>query len=253
MDQTQSKTIPIAKSLLRTDNFYSPVNYDFYSHQPYEPLDKDVQTIRLLAVKRDKTGHLQCRLTDGMSLAEADGKYSAISYCAGDPKKTRTIHVNGVPFNAFANLAHAIKETYLYLSADYQDDTEALLWTDQICINQSNPNERSHQVNLMYQIYNSAREVVVCLSTDEQRGGSAITLMKEAYRRLPSNFDPLSEDSINKRPGSEATAFWEFTYKTVNDMDQWKDWFDIIQLSEQPWWSRAWVWSTKCRRYHSLT
>jgi hypothetical protein len=226
MDQPQLSAISTTEPLLPKDNFYSPANYDFYSQQPYEPLDQNVQTIRLLAVKRNKSRQLQCYLTDGMSLAEADGKYSAISYCAGDPKKTRTMEVNGLPFNAFANLAHAVEQAYRYCCSKekYQNDMEVLLWTDQICIDQSNPNERSHQVNLMYQIYNSAREVVVCLSTDQQRGGSALNFMKGAYRNMSTNPD-----------------FWEYTYGTVNDMMQWEHWFDVIQLSEQPWWSRAWV------------
>jgi hypothetical protein len=231
MDEPQSIAIPTTEPLLPTDNFYSPVNYDFYSRQPYEPLDKNVQTIRLLAVKRDRTGQLQCRLTKGISLAEGDGTYSAISYCAGDPRKTRTIQVDGVPFNAFANLAHAIEQTYRYRSEKRQDGAVVLLWTDQICIDQSNPSERSHQVNLMYQIYNKAREVVVCLSTDEQRGGSAIKFMKGEYRKLPAD-----------------SNFWQYTYGTVNDMGERKHWFDIIQLSEQPWWSRAWVISTQPRK-----
>jgi hypothetical protein len=116
-----------------TDNFYSPANFAFYSRQPYEPLDRSSHTIRLLAVTKDEFGQLQCTLRDGIPLADADDTYTAISYCAGDPKKTRSIMVNGLPFNAFANLAHAIEETYRYRVAKH-GDVEVLLWTDQICI-----------------------------------------------------------------------------------------------------------------------
>jgi hypothetical protein len=157
----------------QTDNFYSPENYAFYTLQPYKSFDKHERMIRLLVVTKGKSGKIRCRLTDAKSLVDADGTYTAISYCAGDPKKTRIVLVNGIPFNAFANLAHAIEETYRYRSA-VEGSVKVLLWADQICINQSDKAERSHQVGFMYDIYRSARRVAVCLSTDEQRGGSAI-------------------------------------------------------------------------------
>jgi hypothetical protein len=171
------------------DNFYSPANFAFYSHQPYKPLDRSGQTIRLLAVTKDESGQLQCTLGDGVPLADADGTYTAISYCAGDPKKTRSIKVNGVPFNASANLAHAIEEAYRYRVRKYGDVT-VVLWIDQICINQSNPMERSHQVGFMHKIYSKALEVAVCLSTEDHHGGPAIRWNEKIYPHSP----PLPRD-----------------------------------------------------------
>ena len=47
------------------------------------------------------------------------------------------------------------------------------MWIDAICINQSNPRERNHQVQLMKQIYNTADRVVVYLGEEEEGDGSA--------------------------------------------------------------------------------
>jgi hypothetical protein len=213
-----------------TDNFYSPANFAFYSHQPYEPLDRSSHTIRLLAVTKDVSGQLQCTLRDGISLVDADDTYTAISYCAGDPKKTRSIMVNGLPFNAFANLAHAIEETYRYRVAKH-GDVEVFLWTDQICINQSNTTERSHQVGFMGKIYSKAREVAVCLSTAEYSGGPAMPWIESVYPHVPTNpYDP------NER------KLLDFLLNACRTDDSFfYGWLAVLDMVQQPWWSRAWV------------
>lgn len=50
------------------------------------------------------------------------------------------------------------------LSIEHGDE-DILMWTDQICINQSNLRERSHQVEMMYDIYKTAQDVALCLDT----------------------------------------------------------------------------------------
>jgi hypothetical protein len=107
--------------------------------------------------------------------------YTAISYSAANINKTQFVQVNGTPLNAFANLGHAIEETYRYRQREYPD-FEVLLWTDQICIDQSDKVERPHQVGFMIRIYGSAGEVAVCLSTVEFYGGSALTWVEDFYK-----------------------------------------------------------------------
>lgn len=69
-----------------------------------------------------------------MTLADVYDTYTAISYCAGDPKKTQSIVVDNIPFNAFANLAIAIEATYDYRVKEH-GELEVTLWADQMCIN----------------------------------------------------------------------------------------------------------------------
>lgn len=45
-------------------------------------------------------------------------------------------------------------------------DENALFWIDQICIDQSNSQERGHQVGFMREIYKNASEVVVWLGKE---------------------------------------------------------------------------------------
>lgn len=117
----------------KTDNFYSPANFAFYSKCPYRPLPPVPYHIRLLNVTRDavkNTFHYE--LTEGFALREITGNYTAISYCAGDSKDTRELMINGLPFNAFANLVQAIEETCHYL-LDFgsRGSGKVSLWVDQ--------------------------------------------------------------------------------------------------------------------------
>jgi hypothetical protein len=111
-----------------------------------------------------KPKYWTCELLDKIPLARIHGRYFTISYCAGRPTDARKILVNGLMFNAFANLEHAIECT-LKDWIKKSPEEELLLWVDQICIDQSNPAERASQVGLMRDIYQHGEQVYVCLST----------------------------------------------------------------------------------------
>jgi Heterokaryon incompatibility protein (HET) len=115
--------------------------------------------------------------------------YCAISYFAGNHKETEVIFVNGIRFNAFANLARALRQIVQAKERGYLKECPQLIWVDQICINQSNPAERSHQVSFMRNIFESASVVLACLGEDPSNG-----LWAEAAKRL--DFDGMSTPDI---------------------------------------------------------
>jgi Heterokaryon incompatibility protein (HET) len=163
------------------DSFYTPANHAFYRASPYSPLHRSRREIRLLKVslqadvKSNLHSHiptidhyLECRIQNTTSLARAAGEYCTLSYVAGDPTETAPIPVNGMTFNAFANLKHAIVHAFYHWKAAYPDK-DLLLWADQICIDQSNKEERGHQVGLMRDIYRRSKRTFVCLSNPRVR------------------------------------------------------------------------------------
>ncbi|ORX97021.1 heterokaryon incompatibility protein-domain-containing protein, partial [Clohesyomyces aquaticus] len=155
------------------DNFYTPKNNDFYSKFSYRILD--LNCIRLLRIKPCDPGNIrqaaiECYVIENVSLTDMKGKYTTISYAAGDPKRKETVMVNGISFNALSNLGHALRQARYFWKNKY-GNRELLLWVDQICINQSNPSERSEQVNLMGEIYATAEQVLVCLSVENDISG----------------------------------------------------------------------------------
>lgn len=145
--------------------FPTPCNDEFQDRRIYETLDPSRQEIRRIRLHlNDDDGLVRCDLLPAVSLSLVKNQYTAISYCAGDPTDTKPILVNGVRFNVFANLAHALDITRDFWTKTFPS-TECLLWADQICINQSNLTERSHQVGFMRRIYSSAAQTLICLST----------------------------------------------------------------------------------------
>lgn len=101
---------------------------------------------------------------ESTSLTRISDNYITLSYCAGDPQRTKPILVNGIPFNAFSNLEHALERAEAQWSQSHSNQGSLLIWADQICINQSDVQERSEQVRMMREIYRRSSETYICLS-----------------------------------------------------------------------------------------
>ncbi|KAI0442462.1 heterokaryon incompatibility protein-domain-containing protein [Xylaria telfairii] len=171
------------------DKFYTPQNHFFYSQAPYTPLDSRRSQIRVIRVfprasiqehfrnhvewdrsyvkELDPERQLLACQIETTALASIAGVYSTISYSAGDLSDTELILVNGIPFNAFANLEHAIEcvLTHWPRTGHKKPSSTYKLWTDQICINQSDKKELGEQVQFMREIYRQSEQTFVCLST----------------------------------------------------------------------------------------
>jgi hypothetical protein len=224
------------------DNFYSPQNSEFYSKFYYTNLNPGERRIRLLRIQPlEPGGHessrIRCELIDNLSLAEMRGKFTTVSYCAGDPKMTEAILVNGLEFNAFSNLDHALRQVCHFWKEKYGIQ-ELLLWADQICINQSNPDDRSHQVSFMGDIYRSAMQVLVCLSVEGDRSGGLQWL-----QRFSSKFQKYeqSQPSSKAANGSVAQGY-NFFPENFNEESFHYGWDTFLaSILKSPWWPRAWI------------
>ncbi|OAL44947.1 hypothetical protein IQ07DRAFT_591788 [Pyrenochaeta sp. DS3sAY3a] len=218
------------------DNFYSPENKEFYSTIQYmslKPEDRKIRLLRIHPLKDDQTvqSPIQADLVDNQSLAAMKGKFTTLSYCAGDPRNTETILVNGLNFNAFANLGHALRMARNFWKLRH-GDVELLLWVDQVCINQSDVNERSHQVTLMGSIYKSALQVLACLSVDGTRSGG--------IRWLQRNFSNIVRVRGNDKEGlDQASKLLLEGYRDANFHNGWGVF--LATVVQSPWWPRAWI------------
>lgn len=119
-----------------------------YRHQP---LDIENHQIRLLKL-RHPSEHARTYCLDTFHYKKAP-PYIALSYTWGDKRPTGTISIDGKKFEIRINLLN-------FLSTHKADE---YLWIDQICIDQSNDEERSHQVKLMGDIYSRSDFVLVWL------------------------------------------------------------------------------------------
>lgn len=225
------------------DNFYTPKNYGFYSKQMYAELDTTKHEIRLLrmrplSVTHDESTPISCDFLDNIPLATVKGKYTTISYCAGDPKATEEISVNGAVFNVFSNLGHALRQALRFWKARLPHQ-ELLLWVDQVCIDQSNLSERSNQVSFMGDIYSGAEQVLVCLSVEGDIGGG-IAWLCSLPQDLPQDYDFQDEDEAEDDPTlrkQEAFLYSNWHYKDFH-----LGWHAFIRtILNSRWWSRAWI------------
>ncbi|KAI5466983.1 heterokaryon incompatibility protein-domain-containing protein [Mariannaea sp. PMI_226] len=85
-----------------------------------------------------------------------DTHYAALSYAWGDHKRTSQIYVNGGSFTISRSLHDALKQLR-------QNGVQSWFWVDSICIQQSDPEEKTHQVRQMHAIYTQANLVYIWL------------------------------------------------------------------------------------------
>jgi hypothetical protein len=120
------------------------------------------QEIRLLRIEPANHGSpISCSLERHL-LSEAP-QYVAISYCWGPQEPSKTINLCG---------AHDFKvSTHLYhgLCRFRSAEEVKFIWVDALCINQSDPGERSHQVGQMRSIYGQAWHVLIWLGELDPR------------------------------------------------------------------------------------
>lgn len=89
--------------------------------------------------------------------------YHTLSYVWGSRRITRPILVNDQTYEVTVNLESALRHLR------HQLREETLVWIDALCINQSDDDERTHQVGLMGSIYRNCRSVLVYIGDGVDR------------------------------------------------------------------------------------
>ena len=183
----------------------------------YSPLfDRQIRLLTLSPALR-QSDPIVCNL-HVVSLEGEKPIYEAISYVWGDPKVTVPIEVSNRPFQVTANLATALRRFR-------NVGGRRILWVDAICIDQSNDQERGHQVGLMGHLYSRARRVLVWLGEDDhprlraEWGMATIRAIAaiSEKERIPDPKDFGVDASISDCKAS------------------------VENLLSRPWWTRAWT------------
>lgn len=117
---------------------------------------------------------VSCEL-EVVSLDDAPS-YKALSYVWGIELVLEPIILDGQPMMVRENLFNFL---YQYRA----DQNEGYLWIDALCINQSNIEERNHQVGLMESIYSKAETVIAWLGRNSPLVAAITDL--ERFENLP--------------------------------------------------------------------
>lgn len=206
---------------------------------PYKPLDTMKSQIRILLLHPAKTWNESIKaelktisLDDPHLLSYSS--YSALSYTWGAPVFDGSIKLNGCDFSVTKNLEAALRHMRSEAShGDMQANHFAaqlamtnctIWWIDQICINQTDVDERNEQVSLMRRIYKNASAVHVWLGEEENDSSTAMDMLQK-LGAPPTH-----------APGEKA-----ITYPKFDEDEVAKHWRALVALFQRPWWERVWI------------
>lgn len=202
----------------------------------YTQLDRGTREIRLAHLEPSLNLEDQPSCSLHIVSLDENPSYEAFSYAWGDPTITVPIQlwsspqtssqcareasalsaptedeVYGAQWPVTTNLEAALR--YLRHRSEVR-----IIWVDAICIDQSNIEERNHQVPLMKTIYSNAVAVQVWLGSPSERSDGAMEILKQIFQGVPF---------IEIKVGDSL----------LQDDDLWS----VIELMKRPWWSRTWV------------
>ncbi|ATZ57070.1 hypothetical protein BCIN_14g02500 [Botrytis cinerea B05.10] len=151
----------------------------------YSPLRNEKYEIRVLSILAGPDeSPVQCKMKTMSLVDKYMEDYTALSYCWGSSPEKSVIWIDNVRVSVGVNLANAlIRLRRMGIK---------LVWTDAVCIKQSDNQEKSFQVRLMTQIYSKAKIVYTWLGLDS-RGLSAFATnsMKDLALSNPHRIDSL--------------------------------------------------------------
>jgi hypothetical protein len=194
----------------------------------YQPLPRDSTdtVIRILELLPGSSPDpIQCNLRH-VDLSHSP-EYEALSYCWGDALDLCSITCNGVLLDIRQSLFTALVHLRL-------PEQARQVWADAICINQSDVDEKSHQVRVMGHIYRSAKIVDVWLG--EAADGSDTV---SAFVPILLDAEQKQRAENDERSIMELTATDRKKYGLPNWMDL--RYLSLLLVASRPWFSRVWI------------
>ncbi|KAH7320889.1 heterokaryon incompatibility protein-domain-containing protein [Stachybotrys elegans] len=177
--------------------------------------------IRILTLEAGEEGD---PLVGDLSVEDIDGAaaYEAISYAWGSHERCAEMTLSGG--EAVLPLTQSIHDALVRMR---DRSRTRRLWADQICINQADIAERSHQVSLMNALYKNAERILVWLGKDEQ--GVAHRAM-----RMVHYLHGVFEDEMLHE------AFRTAHSEKLDEQSQ-EPWMPLSTLTKLPWFNRIWI------------
>lgn len=212
-----------------------PQEQDEPRYQPsYKPLPNPQTDCRLLCVLPGRTSDPVICTTNVVDLAEAVGRYDALSYCWGSQHRNRPITCDGQSLNVTPNLESALKR----LRAS---DVPRNFWIDQLCIDQDNIREKEQQIGLMTDIYRLSSKVLIWLGDDGDEPRKAYKIMDRLLRMDPfaSSGQTKSEDDQRLQTRGSIGLDQLKTHGLPGPKDT--GWQELRNLLSRPWFSRIWT------------
>ena len=182
----------------------------------YWPLNNEFEEIRVLGLRPGVDGDsIACDLITVARYGRDELQYEAVSYVWG-------VHPRVPQFTITVNHLTACVGENLYRCLEALRYPEAIrwLWVDALCINQEDIDERSEQVQRMYDIYRSAFRVLVWLGPATEASELAFDTIQDHHLRQRLRAPPRSAD-----------------FDTGYDVR----WLALSHLLNRDYWVRTWI------------
>ena len=162
----------------------------------------------------DSDGEMDNRVEEWKEIKRVQEKYEALSWCWGSEPAEYAVMIqqNGKTYKKAVKRELALALKYLRLPS--RDRT---LWIDAICIDQNDPTERNHQVQMMSRLYTRAQQVCVWLGEDSDTTKTAIDFIHDEIMVLKNIDSICGNENYNEK------------------------WQALMMLMQKPWFSRRWV------------
>lgn len=155
----------------------------------YQPLDTTKNEIRLLHIAPGQHDDDQITCTFSLASLDINIEYEALSYVWGDFKNMPSVNLGGHQVQVTKNLHSALRHLRV-------PNRERILWIDALCIDQSNLQERTHQVSRMSSIYRQASCMIVFLGEAWEGSGIAIEILQRMGENAKLHLDRALEPSL---------------------------------------------------------
>jgi hypothetical protein len=190
-------------------------------------LPDEIVLLYLLPYNGDGNGKdapIRCE-TGTVSLSE-NPTYEALSYVWGDPALTRDVEVSGQVVSITDNLYAVLHQLRL-------PDRSRALWIDQLCIDQTNNEQKAHQIKLMRQIYSTCSCCLLWLGEVPPKvpfchARDAVDLLKHM-----AVLAPLEQEEIDAYPVPTSVTSQSSFEGIIKAL-----W---VFYEETPWFTRIWT------------
>lgn len=218
----------------------------------YEPLGRG-DRIRLIRLEPDGLTRPAGFEIQTFEISKAP-EYYALSYCWGNPDRTDFVTCNGSRLLVTPHLKGGLQELLIVPLL------RKWFWIDQICINQEDLGEQSHQVQLMTRIYSEASRTIVWLgpallpntAADRENYVRASEFASHIYNIGQNHgtlsFEPILQKSKLRPGGWSGGLPAARALQTPADLDRWGlppladcRWGALCAVFAAPWFSRVWV------------
>jgi hypothetical protein len=188
------------------------------------PINAQNEEIRLLRIVEDDSSSNEDRLECSMEVASLNTEsldYLALSYCWGPPDFDYEITCNGYAIAVTRNLSLAL--------LSFRNSIRRLpIWVDQVCINQSDLDERASQVMIMRSIYSKC---TICMC----HIGEKDEAMEIAMSYIPYRLRKMGREPLDKVYGNYDGIFLDNAVFDFAGMQA------LLQLAQRPYFTRTWI------------